>query len=404
MEESMAKHLQSPLSAPRYKSDPYVFYAWIRSQSPVYPTVLPNGVEVYLVTRYEDVLAGLKDERLIKNIHNARPQGLPGKLGMGLQLNNSNMLRADPPEHTRLRVLAHAAFTPRVVSQMRDHIQEIAERLLDAVQLQGKMDLINDFAFPLSITVITEMLGVPTADEDKFRAWSTALISSGVLSRETTHLVSEMFPLVQYVTHLVQERYKTPQDDLISQLIQAEQDGDTFSENEVIGTTILLLIAGHETTVNLIGNGTLALLQYPEQFERLKQDPTLIKPAVEEILRFVNPVQMVNRFAAVDLEIGGVPIPKGSHVMLVMAAADHDPAFVDEAEQLDVTRSDVKHLAFGQGIHYCLGAPLARLEGEIAFTTLLRRLPNLRLADPKAGLEWRSPFELRGLSSLPVVF
>lgn len=400
----MAKHLQSPLSAPRYKSDPYVFYAWVRSQSPAYLTVLPNGVEAYLVTRYEDVLAGLNDERLIKNIRKARPQSLLSKLGTGLQLSNTNMLRADPPEHTRLRALAHAAFTPRMVHQMRVHIQEIAERLLDAVQPHGKMDLISDFAFPLPITVIAEMLGVSGADEDKFRAWSTALISSGALSRETTHMVPEMFPLVQYVTHMVQERTQTPQDDLISQLIQAEQDGDRFSENEVIGTTIMLLVAGHQTTANLIGNGILALLQHPEQLERLKQDPTLIQPALEEILRFANPAQMVNRFAAVDLEIDGVPIPKGSHVMLVVAGANHDPDFVEEPEELNVTHSDAKHLAFGQGIHYCLGAPLARLEGEIAFTSLLRRFPNLRLANPDAALEWFPAFELRGLSSLPVVF
>ena len=266
------------------------------------------------------------------------------------------------------------------------------------------MDLINDFAFPLPITVITEMLGVPATDEHKFRKWSTALVASGALSSESPHLIPELLPLLQYVAQFVARRRKSPQDDLVSQLIQAEYEGDHFSENEVIGTTILLLIAGHETTVNLIGNGMLALFQQPDQFELLKQDPALIKPAIEEILRFVNPVQAVNRYAADDVEIGGVPISKGSHVMLVLAAANHDAACVARPEQLAVRHRDAHHAAFGQGIHYCLGAPLARLEGEIAFTTLLTRLPNLRLADPTAPLDWRPAFELRGLSSLPVLF
>jgi cytochrome P450 len=400
----MAKRRPSPLADPSYRSNPYAVYAQMRGQAPVYPTVLPNGVAVYLVTRYADVLAGLKDERLVKNIRNARPKSWLGKLGLELNLNNTNMLRVDPPEHTRLRALAHAAFTPKFVNQLRGHIQEIADRLLDVAQPKGRMDLINDFAFPLTITVITEMLGVPTSDEHKFRRWSTAIIASGAISSEGTHLVPQLVPLLQYVSGLVKRRRKTPQADLISQLLHAEQNGDRFSEREVIGTTILLLIAGHETTVNLIGNGTLALLQAPEQMEKLKQDPSLIRPAVEEILRLANPVQMVNRYASVDLEIGGVKVPKGSHLMLVVAAADHDPAFAGQAEQLDVSHGDAKHLAFGQGIHYCLGAPLARLEGEMAFTTLLRRLPNLRLADPNAKLEWRPALELRGLRALPVVF
>ncbi len=400
----MSKKPTGPLADPTYKSDPYAVYAQMRAETPAYPTMLPNGVQVFMVTRYADVLAGLKDERLVKNIHNARPRDLLSRMGLRPNLNNTNMLRADPPEHTRLRALAHAAFTPKFVNQMRAHVQEIADRLLDAALPKGQMDLIRDFAFPLPITVITEMLGVPTADEARFRKWSGAIIASGALSNETPSLVPEMLPLAQYVSRLVRARRKDPQDDLVSQLIHAEQNGDRFSQNEVIGTTILLLIAGHETTVNLIGNGTLALLQAPEQMEKLRQDPSLIKPAVEAILRLVNPVQMVNRYAAVDLEIGGVALPKGSHVMLAVAAADHDPALAGAPDQLDVTHGDSRHLAFGQGIHYCLGAPLARLEDEIAFASLLARLPNLRLADPSQPLAWRPALELRGMSALEVVF
>jgi cytochrome P450 len=400
----MSKRARSPLADQSYKADPYAFYAQIRRDTPAYRTRLPNGAEVYLVTRYEDVQAGLKDGRLVKNIHNARPPRLIDKLGFTQLMNNSSMLKADPPEHTRLRALAHAAFTPRFVQQLRGHIQQIADALIDAVPPHGPMDLINDFAFPLPITVICEMLGVPTQDDRKFRQWSGALIASGVISSETPHIVPEFLPLAHYLSGLIAQRRKAPKDDLISQLIHSEQDGDRLSANELLGTTLVLLIAGHETTVNLIGSGMFALLQAPEQLQKLKDDPALIKPAVEELLRFVNPVQAVNRYAAEDLEIGGVAILKGSHLMFVVAAADHDPDYIANPEQLDVTRGDTKHVAFGQGIHYCLGAPLARLEGEIAFATLLKGLPNLRLAiDPRA-VEWRAAFELRGLSALPVEF
>src|SRR5258706_3200733 len=339
----MPKKPSGPFAQPDYKRDPYAVYAQMRAETPAYRTTLPSGIPVYVVMRYADVLAGLKDDRLVEDIHNARPRDVPRRLGLRPNLNNTNRLRADPPEHTRLRALAHAAFTPKFVNQMRGHVQAIADRLLDPIQPRGQMDLIRDFAFPLPITVITEMLGVPSADEAKFRKWSGAIIASGVLSNENPGLAPEMLPLAQYVARLVRARRAAPQDDLISQLLHVEQDGDHFSQNEVIATTILLLIAGHETTVNLIGNGALALLQDPEQMARLRQDPSLIKPAVEAILRLVNPVQMVNRYAAVDLEIGGVAIPKGSHVMLAVAAADHDPAFAGAPDALDVAHGDSKH-------------------------------------------------------------
>ena len=400
----MPKKPTGPFAQSDYQHDPYAVYAQMRAETPAFHTVLPNGARVFMVTRYADVLAGLKDERLVKNIHNARPRGLFSRLGLKPNLNNTNMLRADPPEHTRLRALAHAAFTPKFVNRMRGHVQEIADRLLDGAQPRGRMDLIRDLAWPLPITVITEMLGVPTADEARFRKWSGAIIASGALSNEDPGLAPQMLPLVQYISRLVRARRQAPQDDLVSQLIHAEQNGDHFTQSEVIGTTILLLIAGHETTVNLIGNGALALLQAPEQMAALRRNPSLIKPAVEAILRLVNPVQMVNRYAAVDLDIGGVAIPKGSHVMLAVAAANHDPALAAAPDELDLTHGDARHLAFGQGIHYCLGAPLARLEGEIAFASLLTRLPNLRLADPDQKPQWRPGLELRGMKALEVVF
>ncbi len=398
----MKKRTKSPLAQADYKANPYGYYAQLRSDSPVHKTVLPTGDEVYLVTRFDDVQAGLKDSRLIKNIRNARPPRLVDKLG--LNLNNTNMLKSDPPEHTRLRKLANDAFKPKYINQMRGHIEQIANELIDKVEASGKMDLIADFAFPLPITVISEMLGVPAKDHEKFQKWSSDLIASGALSSESPHFGTDILQLANYVRQLVADHHKHPKDDLISQLIDAEQDGDKLSDRELIGTTVLLLIAGHETTVNLIGNGMLALMQHPEQIEKLKQDPTLLKPAVEELLRFVNPVQAVNRFAAEDVTIGGTIIPKGGHVMMVVAAANHDTTHFAHADTLNITADEAKHVAFSQGIHYCLGAPLARLEGEIAFATLLKRLPNIHLSVAPEQLTWRPAFELRGLDTLPVTF
>ena len=399
----MTKGSDSPLAQASYRANPYGYYARLREEAPLQKVILPNGVEVYLVTRYADVQAGLTDQRLVKDIHNARPPGPGSQEGMG-PLRNSNMLRADQPAHTRLRKLANEAFKPKYVNQMRGHIEQIAQDLLDKVQAAGRMDLISDFAFPLPITVISEMLGVPANNRDQFRAWSSALIASGALTSENPPLGPEMLQLANYVRQSVADHRQHPQDDLISQLIDAEQDGDRLSEIELIGTIVLLLIAGHETTVNLIGNGMLALMQNPEQLEKLKGDPARIKPAVEEILRYVNPVHMVNRYASEDLEIGGQSVPRGSHLLFVLAAANHDPAYLADPEILNLTRGDPKHVACGQGIHYCLGAPLARLEGEIAFTTLLKRLPDIRLAVAPEMLEWRPAFELRGLKTLPVLF
>ncbi|MBV9600594.1 MAG: cytochrome P450 [Chloroflexi bacterium] len=395
-------------SDPRYRADPYGVLAEVRRERPAYLTRLPSGEQVFLVTRFADVEAGLKDARLVKNISNARERrpGMLARLGFLKNFGNTNMLRADPPEHTRLRALAHQAFTPRLVNQMRDHIQTLADQLIDAVEPAGRMDLIADFALPLPITVICELLGVPRQDEQKFRRWSGALIESGALSSESVPLVPQLLLMVRYVRRLVRRRRAHPAsgEDLVGQLLAAREGGQQLSERELLSTIILLLIAGHETTVNLIGNGTLALLLNPDQLQRLRQDPTLVKPAVEELLRYVNPAQLVNRYAREDLDIGGVPIRRGSHLLLILAAANHDPDFLERPDQLDVSRTVRQHVAFGQGIHYCLGAPLARLEGEIAFATLLRRLPNVRLGVPVEELEWRSGIELRGLRSLPVVF
>ena len=399
----MKKEVESPFASASYKANPYDLYEKLRRDTPVHKTILPDGVEIYLVTRYQDVQSGLKDVRLVKDVRNARPKGWLEKMGIGMSSNN-NMLKADPPNHTRLRGLANEAFKPKYINQLRGHIEEITNQLLDKVQSAGRMDLISDFAFPLPITVISEMLGVPAEDHDKFRQWSSDLIASGVLSSETPSMAPALLQLGNYIRTLIVDHRKNPREDVISQLIDAEQNGDRLNELELVSTILLLLVAGHETTVNLIGNGMLVLMQNPDQLDKLKADPTLIKPAVEEILRYVNPVQLVNRYAAEDLEIGGQPIPRGSHLWLLLAAANHDPAYVNDPGTLNITREEARHVAFSQGIHYCLGAPLARLEGEIAFTALLKRLPNIHLTIDPENLEWRPALELRGLQSLPVSF
>ena len=266
------------------------------------------------------------------------------------------------------------------------------------------MDLIGDFAFPLPITVIAELLGVPAEDRNRFREWSDAAVS-GNATKEYLEgvLIPHMRAFADYL--LFKEKREEPRDDLISALVRAEKAGEKLSEDELLGMVFLLLVAGHETTVNLIGNGTLALLRHPDQLERLRNDPSLIKAAVEELLRYDGPVETsTERFAKEDVAIGGTVIPKGEMVLVVIAAADRDPERFHDTDTLDITRADNKHLAFGKGIHHCLGAPLARMEGQIAIGTLLRRMPNLRLKEPPELLAWRPGMVLRGLKALPVEF
>jgi cytochrome P450 len=399
----MKKTSPSPFATAEYKANPYAFYEELRRDMPVYKTLLPNGTEVWVVSRYEDVLAGLKDSRLIKDISKVRGKSFLEMIGIG-RMRGKNMLRADPPEHGRLRSLANEAFKPKYVRELRGRIQQIADELIDKVQAKGKMEFISEFAFPLPIRVISEMLGVPEKDQDKFRKWSGDLINSGALSSERPVISPDLLQLVQYVRKVVDDHRKNPRADVVTQLIEAEEKGDRLSDDEVVSTVVLLLVAGHETTVNLIGNGMLALLLNPEQLEKLKRDPALMKPAIEELLRFVNPVQLVNRYAIEKIQIAGQEIPAGAHLVMAVGAADHDPACATSPEQLDLAREDAKHVAFGQGIHYCLGAPLARLEGEIAFATLLNRLPNMRLAVRPESVQWRPAIELRGLAELAVTF
>jgi cytochrome P450 len=362
-----------------------------------------------LITRYEDVLAVLKDERFVKNWRSALTPEQRAEIPPIPEVMkplSQNMLDTDPPDHERLRALVSKAFTPRLIERMRPRVQAIADGLLDAVQDRGGMDLIDDYAFPLPITVIAELLGVPAEDRNNFREWSDAAVS-GNASQEYMEeiLIPHMQAFTDYLRALFEEKHANPRDDLVSALVQAEEAGDKLSEDELLGMVFLLLVAGHETTVNLIGNGVLALLQHPDQLRKLKDDPSLIKPAVEELLRYDGPVETsTERFAREDVDMGRTVIPRGEMVLVVLAAADHDPERFSDPDDLDITRTDNRHLAFGKGIHHCLGAPLARMEGQIAISTLLRRMPNLRLKGSPESLSWRPGMILRGLRGLPVEF
>jgi cytochrome P450 len=394
---------------PAFKADPYPTYSELRSSTPVHRITLPDGRGVWLITRYDDVLAVLKDGRFVKNWRKVlTPEQLTQipPIPEVMEPLTTNMLDTDPPDHERLRALVSKAFTPRLIERMRPRVQVIADALLDAVQDRGEMDLIDDYAFPLPITVIAELLGVPAEDRNSFREWSDAAVS-GDASQEYMEkvLMPHMQAFTDYLGRMFEEKRKNPGEDLISALVRAEEAGDKLSESELLGMVFLLLVAGHETTVNLIGNGVLALLQRPDQLEKLRDDPSLIKPAVEELLRYDGPVETsTERFASEDVPIGETVIPKGEMVLVVIAAADRDPERFPDPDTLDITRSENRHLAFGKGIHHCLGAPLARMEGQIAISTLLRRMPALRLKGSANALSWRPGMVLRGLRGLPVEF
>jgi cytochrome P450 len=317
------------------------------------------------------------------------------------------MLLMDPPDHTRLRSLVHKAFTPRIIAQLRPTIQQLTDDLLDQMQAQaGKpVDLIAGLAYPLPVAVICALLGVPQADHHQFHGWSDAIARSLDLTEETAvydAAAESAVALTGYLEDLLAERRARPQDDLFSALVAVEEEGERLSTAELFATCALLLIAGHETTVNLIGNGTLALLRHPDQWQRLRAEPGLAESAVEELLRYDSPVQLTSRMACEEFEYKGSTFRRGQGVAFLLGAANHDPARFAEPARLDLARADNRHLAFGSGIHYCLGAPLARLEGEIAFSTLARRLPNLALTTEQ--VTYRDNYVLRGLTALPVTF
>jgi len=318
-----------------------------------------------------------------------------------------NMLDLDDPDHTRLRALVSKAFTPRRIELLRGRIEVLCEALLDDMnrkgERQGGAELVSDYALPLPATVIAELLGVPAEDHNKFHRWSNRLVSVSS-GRDMVRALPAAFSFVRYLRKMSERRRDDPQDDLITALIQVEEEGDKLSEDELLAMAFLLLVAGHETTVNLIASGTLALLEHPEQMEALGRDPSLIKPAVEELLRYTSPVEMATeRYTSEDVEIAGTTIPRGEFVLAVLGSANRDERQFENPDVLDLARDPNRHLAFGRGgVHHCLGAPLARLEGHIALGAFLRRFPEVCLAVTPESLRWRRGVFLRGLERLPL--
>ncbi|MGW1148616.1 cytochrome P450 family protein [Streptomyces sp. NPDC002454] len=398
-----------------FATDPYPAYAWLREHAPVHRTRLPSGVEAWLVTRYADARRALADGRLSKNPeHHDEPAhargrtGIPGERKAELM---THLLNIDPPDHTRLRRLVSKAFTPRRVAAFAPRVQQLTDRFIDDFAARGEADLIHEFAFPLPIYAICDLLGVPAEDQDDFRDWAGMMIRHGGGPRGG--VARSVKKMRGYLVDLIHRKRADPGEDLISGLIRASDHGEHLTEGEAAAMAFILLFAGFETTVNLIGNGTFALLTHPEQRALLQgslNDGTagstgLLTTAVEELLRYDGPVEMATwRFATEPLRLGGQDVERGDPVLVVLAAADRDPARFDHPDHLDLTRRDNPHLGYGHGIHYCLGAPLARLEGQTALATLLRRLPDLELAAAPEELRWRGGLIMRGLRTLPVRF
>ncbi|WP_034385906.1 cytochrome P450 family protein [Herbidospora cretacea] len=389
-----------------YLHDPHGAYRALRARGPVVQVVMPNGIRVWLVTRYDDAREALADPRLRKDAAalreafqravttpDARVQ--PAELA-------SHMLNSDPPDHTRLRRLVSKAFTPRAVERLRPRVEEIAAGLLD--RMDGDVDLIDAFAYPLPMTVICELLGVPERDRDDLRAHLRELLERPFRAGDDpTERDRRIAGLVERFSALIEEKRAAPGDDILTGLVQARDQDDRLDDVELISTCFLLFLAGHETTVNLIGNAVLALLTHPDQRAELLGDPGVIDRAVEEFLRYDGPLNFApQRVTGEEVTIAGVTIPAGELVAVAISAADRDPAEFPEPDRLDLTRDDGPHLAFGHGIHYCLGAPLARLEARIALARLFERFPEMSLAAPAEELRWRPLPLLRALDRLPV--
>ncbi|MGG0730331.1 cytochrome P450 family protein [Bacillus paramycoides] len=395
------------LASAQFKEDAYEIYKESRKMQPI---LFVNKVEIgkeWLITRYEDALPLLKDNRLKKDPANVFSQN---RMNMYLSLDNSDhltthMLNSDPPNHNRLRSLVQKAFTPKMITQLEGRIQEIADDLINDAQQKGTLNLVDDYAFPLPINVISEMLGIPKEDQAKFRIWSHAVIASPVTPEEIKDTEKQLSEFITYLQYLVDVKRQDPQEDLVSALILAESDGHKLSAPELYSMIMLLIVAGHETTVNLITNTVLALLENPDQLQLLKENPKLIDSAIEEGLRYYSPVEITTaRWAAEPFKIHDQTIQKGDMVIIALASANRDETVFENPEVFDITRENNRHIAFGHGSHFCLGAPLARLEAKIAISTLLKRMPGLQISGNREEIKWQGNYLMRSLEELPLSF
>jgi cytochrome P450 len=403
----MAVQLEFDPFAPEIRADPYPTYKRMREEAPIYWR--PDGSPMF--TRYDDCVAILRDHERFSNDGSkskyADMSDVDATTGLFGALSARPMLFTDPPDHTRIRGLVNKAFTPRVVDQLRPRMESIVDDLLDEVVGAGAMDVIEQVAYPLPVIMIAELLGVPASDRELLKGWSEPLARTidpmeDIAPEFVIEIAGAGLAFIAYFAQLINERRESPRDDLLSALIAAEESGDKLTQEEVIVNLILLLIAGHETTTNLIGNGMLALLRHPVEMAELRGDPGLIKTAVEELLRYDSPVQLDARTALEDVEIAGITIPAKEQPVLLLAAANRDPAQFPDPDRLDLRRSPNAHIAFSSGIHFCVGASLARAEGQVAINAMLRRMPKLALAVDTPA--YKDNVTLRGLAALPVTF
>ena len=396
-----------PLS-PDFIANPYPVYERLRAESPVF---WHEPGRMWFFTTYADVFSLLRDRRFgrsIMHVMSREELGLPpvrDDLKPFRKLGDNSMFDKEPPEHTRLKSLVHKVFTPRRVEQLRGRLQLLTDDLLDKVEARGRMDLLEDFATPLPVTVIAELLGVPEADRHKLRPWSQNIVAMYELDHtpeQERAAVQAAVEFSDYLRYLARKRRENPTGDLITALALVEEEGDRLTEDELISTCVLLLNAGHEATVNVIGNGMLALLHHPAQWQMLRDNPALVPQAVEEMMRYDTPLQLFRRWVLEDLTYQGIELKQGTEVALMFGSANRDPAVFANPATFDITRQENPHISFGGGVHYCLGAPLARLELQIAIHTLITRFPRLCIDGPDP--EYRPAYVIRGLKSFPVTF
>ena len=395
-------------TSPEFRNNPYPVYEELRETSPI---IYDDRSQMWVVSRYDDVMALLKDRRFGRSLDgtpaaSARPRSTPDDpMHAFRKLGEHSLFDKEPPDHDRLRGLVHKAFTPKRVEALRGKIQTITDDLLNAIEADGEADLLENVAVPLPVTVIAEMLGVPEADRHHLRPWSLDIVAM----YELTHTPAQAEAAVRaaaefaaYLRALAAERRAHPGDDLLTALVEAEEDGDRLTEDELVATCVLLLNAGHEATVNVVGNGLLALLTRPDQTPALRANPALTPTAVEEMMRFDTPLQLFRRKAREDVVYKGHHFPLGSEIALLFGSANRDPRRFSAPDTLDIARQDNPHITFSAGIHFCLGAPLARLELNVSMATLMRRFPRLRLVGPEP--KFRDSFVIRGLESLQVAW